>query len=209
MPGGSWKDGVFSLEELLSQLTEMDEVRRKVFGYGDRILYAGDGGDRQARYARDIEAVKNDICSAIEGREPNKKREGCQKLHSSLSASRDLSRIYIQHLLYSIVKELYDKMLQVGYEDALVMAEEFFSRKTPEKVLSDFSAVVDRILTAVPEENGRSLSLSLELSALSKRTTRANWGLGTWLRRWVWHLPMSATFSRRKQDRALWNISRS
>lgn len=59
---------VFSLEELLSQLTEMDEVRRKVFGYGDRILYAGDGGDRQARYARDIEAVKKIFFQPLRGR---------------------------------------------------------------------------------------------------------------------------------------------
>lgn len=169
---------VFSLEELLSQLTEMDEVRREVFGYGDRILYAGDGGDRQARYARDIEAVKNDIFSAIEGREPDKIREGCRKLQGALSVSRDLSRIYIQHLLYSIVKELYDKMPQVGYEDALVMAEEFFSRKTPEKVLSDFSAVVDRILTAVPEDNKEESELIARIKRFIQKNYKSELGLG-------------------------------
>ena len=106
-------------------------------------------------YARDIEEVKSDIFSAIDAADVDKIREGCAGLRFTLMRNNELSRIYIQHLLYSIVKELYDKMPQVEYEDALSMAAEFFSEKKPEKVLSDFLAAVDRILTTQERKESR------------------------------------------------------
>ena len=85
------------------------------------------------------------------------------QLRETLSTSRELSRIYIQHLLYSIVKELYDKIPQVEYEDALAMAGEFFSEKKPEKVLSDFSEAVDRILSVAGKEEKTDSELILRI----------------------------------------------
>lgn len=136
-----------SMEELLEQLKKINEIRKDIFLYGDRIIFAAEGKESQTIYARNIEDVKSDIFSAIEQQEVDKIREGCVQLRHSLMSTNELSRIYIQHLLYSIVKELYDKMPQVEYEDALAMAGEFFSEKKPEKVLGDFSQTVDRILT--------------------------------------------------------------
>lgn len=137
-----------STEELLEQMEKINEIRKDIFLYGDRIIFAADSKDSQTIYARNIEDVKSDIFAAIEQQEVDKIREGCIQLCYSLTSTNELSRIYIQHLLYSIVKELYDKMPQVEYEDALAMAGEFFSEKKPEKVLRDFSQTVDRILTA-------------------------------------------------------------
>lgn len=135
------------MEEMIEQLEQISEIRKDLFLYGDRIIFVSEGKDNQTMYARDIEEVKSEIFSAIEAADVDKIREGCAGLRFTLMRNNELSRIYIQHLLYSIVKELYDKMPQVEYEDALSMAAEFFSEKKPEKVLSDFLAAVDRILT--------------------------------------------------------------
>lgn len=154
---------VSSLEELVTQLTKMDEIRKDIFGYGDRILFAEECSDGQTRYAKDIEEVKSDIFSAIERQEMDRIREGCRQLSEALSKSKELSRIYIQHLLYSIVKELYDKIPQVEYEDALVIAGEFFSEKKPEKVLGDFTEAVDRILSVAGREEKTDSELILRI----------------------------------------------
>ncbi|MDD7049497.1 MAG: response regulator [Lachnospiraceae bacterium] len=152
-----------SMDELITQLVRMDELRKDIFGYGDRILFVREGSEGQTRYARAIEEVKSDIFSAIERQELDRIREGCMQLRETLSTSRELSRIYIQHLLYSIVKELYDKIPQVEYEDALAMAGEFFSEKKPEKVLSDFSEAVDRILSVAGKEEKTDSELILRI----------------------------------------------
>ena len=156
----------FSMEELMEQLEKINEIRKDIFLYGDRILFVGEGKDSHTIYARNIEDVKKDIFDAIEEQEVDKIREGCAQLRVSLMSTNELSRIYIQHLLYSIVKELYDKMPQVEYEDALAMAGEFFSEKKPEKVLGDFLAAVDRILTTAQEKE---ISLDSEIIGRIKR----------------------------------------
>ena len=156
----------YSMEELMDQLEKINEIRKDIFLYGDRILFAAEGKDCQTVYARNIEDVKSDIFAAIEQQEVDKIREGCVQLRQSLMSTNELSRIYIQHLLYSIVKELYDKMPQVEYEDALAMAGEFFSEKKPEKVLGDFLAAVDRILTTA---EAKDTSLDSEIIGRIKR----------------------------------------
>ena len=143
----------YSMEELTEQLEKINEIRKDVFLYGDRIIFAAEEKDSQTVYARNIEEVKSDIFTAIEQQEADKIREGCVQLRHSLLSTNELSRIYIQHLLYSIVKKLYDKMPEVEYEDALAMAGDFFSEKKPEKILGDFSAAVDRILTTAESKD--------------------------------------------------------
>ena len=143
---------VTSLEELTPQLEAIEEMRREIFGYGDRILFAGDSREGKMRYARDIEVIKGDIFTAVEGVEAEKIRDGCTRLCTLLTDSGMLSRIYISHLLYSIVRRLYEKMPRPEDEDTLIMAEEIFSEKRPEKVLSNFLEAVDRMLSSAKGE---------------------------------------------------------
>ena len=143
---------VDTMEELEVQLEKINDIRKDIFLYADRIIFADQGNSNQVLLAGSAEDIKREILVAIQKQETEKIREGCMRLGHSLMSTNELSIIYIQNLLYAIVKELYNKMPQVEYEDALALAWEFFSEKKPQRVLEDFSKAVDRILTTVAQK---------------------------------------------------------
>ncbi len=170
-------ENITSLEDLMRQLEAMDEIQKNVFWYRDRLLFVGDCRDGKTVYARNIEEVKKDVFKAIESQEADRIREGCAQLCHSLTNTNELSRIYIQHLLYSIVKELYDKMPQVEYEDVLNVAGEFFTEKKPEKLLRDFLNAVDRILTTAAKDSTDYLELIGRIKRFIQKDYKSNLSL--------------------------------
>lgn len=135
-----------SLEEVVDQLTEMDKIRKDFFLHEDRILFVNRHKDVVAFYQDNLEEIKNRIFFNIQQENMNEIREECKKLVHGLQNVSDLSRVYIHHLLYSVVKELYSKMPQFESEKSLAEMNELFDEKNPTKVLDNFLQAVESIL---------------------------------------------------------------
>lgn len=148
-------EAINSAEEMGKQLELMMELRKTSFLYGDKIILAGECKGRTQIHIRDIEDVKKDIFAAIDRGETKVLREAFSQLRISLMSTKDISRIYIQHLLYSIVKELYEKHSHVEFEDAGRIMEEVFSGKRADKILDDFIFEMNRLLVATAKKEKR------------------------------------------------------
>lgn len=136
-----------SVCDFVAGLGRLNDVRKDVFGYGNRIIYIGDAVDQRSIYARNIEEIKKEIELFIEQMQPENILEGCTQLCTAIMQSQALSRIYITHLLYSIIKSLFDQYPGMDNERALAAAGELFSEKSPEKILEIFSCTVKSILS--------------------------------------------------------------
>lgn len=138
---------VGSVHDFITELRRLNDVRKDVFGYRDRIICIGDTVDQRSIYARNIEEIKKEIEFFIEQMQPENILEGCTQLCTAILESESLSRIYITHLLYSIIKSLFDQYPGIDNERALIAAGELFSEKSPEEILEIFSYAVKSILS--------------------------------------------------------------
>ncbi len=138
---------VHTAQAFLAGLERLNTLRRDVFGYGDRILFADDSVDQRYIYARNIEEIRKEIERFIEHMEPENILEGCSQLCAVILESESLSRIYITHLLYSIIKALFDQYPGFDNEKTLAAAGALFSEKSPKQILEIFLSSVKCILS--------------------------------------------------------------
>lgn len=138
---------VRTVQAFMDGLERLNDLRRDVFGYGNRILFLDDSVDQRYIYARNIEEIRKGIERFIEHMEPENILEGCTQLCAVILESEALSRIYITHLLYSIIKSLFDQYPGFDNEKTLAAAGELFSEKSPRQILEIFLSSVKSILS--------------------------------------------------------------
>lgn len=136
-----------SLEEVVAQLLAVEAIRKEVFIHQNRILFVSKHKDTVSFYKDNLEEIKNRIFASIQQGNLAEISGECEGLIASLSKASDISRVYVQHLLYSIVKELYARMPRLESEDSLAEMNKLFDEKNPSKVLDNFLQAVNTILT--------------------------------------------------------------
>ncbi|MCQ2549575.1 MAG: response regulator [Lachnospiraceae bacterium] len=140
--GGACK----TVEEIIDQIKYIEDVRKDLFIFGNNILMVSDYSNTPQRYVKVIEDISRTIINAIETRDFWAINENSTYLCKYIMETGNFSRIYVYNILYSIIKALYDKMPQGEYEDVLLVGEELFSQKQPEKILESFMGVISRVI---------------------------------------------------------------
>lgn len=138
--------------ELSEQLEQMNDIHMDVFGYGDRILKTSDYYHEMGHYASDVEAVRRQLELAIESKDITLIRRHNKDLVKMLSSLDKVSRLYLQNLLYSIIKDIYDKLPRLEYANVLVSAEALFQIRDLKTTISEYEKNMDIVLNSLDQE---------------------------------------------------------
>ena len=64
-----------------------------------------------------------------------------------------VSKIYLQNLLYSIIKAIYDKVPKIEFEEALALAEALFRAKSLKNMMEVYEQAVEKMLSFIQGED--------------------------------------------------------
>ena len=99
---------ISTIEGLIEQLRRMNDIHSEVLGYGDEIIAVADYYNKTEYYATDVERIRRQLTAAIESKNVELIRAQNEQFVGCICSLEKVSRLYIQNLLYSVVKAVYD-----------------------------------------------------------------------------------------------------
>lgn len=138
-----------SMEEFEAQLQAVHSVRSDIFGYDNQVVRTNDYYHDAGHYALDVETVRKQLFSAIEVMDAELIRRQSGQLVKVIASLKNISRIYIQNVLYSVIKAIYDRSPRMEMENILAGAESLFEAKDSKTMLSEYERLLEKILLSM------------------------------------------------------------
>lgn len=147
---------VSTVEELLTQQERITHIQDEVFGYHDKIIFVEDYYTNAEHYVKDIEVIGAELREAVDTLDAELIGKENRKLVKAIEESGQTSRIYIQNMLYSMIKALCDKVRPENLDELLIRAERLFQIKDPIGMLKEYREAVDILLNLIGVREDRS-----------------------------------------------------
>lgn len=145
---------VDSVEEFLKELDNIKIIRQNFFGFGDSIVWT-ESDNVNEYYSTDLESIRKQLMLAIDTSRTELIEEYSRKLVSALIGNNMISKIYVQNMLYSIMRAIYEKNPGIAKEKLLKSADLLFQPKGYKLMLEDFQNSLRDILKIVDDEVGQ------------------------------------------------------
>lgn len=165
-----------TVEELVTQQERILHIQDEVFGYHNKIIFVEDYYTNAEHYVKDIELTAGELREAIVTLDAELIEKENKKLMKAIEESGQTSRIYIQNMLYSMIKVLCDKVKPENLDELLIRAERLFQIKDPHGMLKEYREAVGTLLDQAGLKEDRSWIVS-EIKNIIEREYRKDIGL--------------------------------
>lgn len=147
---------VNTVEELLAQQERIVHIQDEIFGYHDKIIFADDYYSNAEHYVRDIELIGGELREAMDTLDAELIGKENRELVRAIERSGQISRIYIQNMLYSMIKTLCDRVKPENLDELLIRAERLFQIRDPGGMLKEYQEAVGILLYQISRKEDRS-----------------------------------------------------
>ena len=144
---------VENAEKLEKQLEQMHQIQAELFGYGNQIVSTRGYYSETELYAQDAERAARQMMQAIESMDTELIARQNEQLMKVVASLDKVSKIYLQNLLYSIIKAIYDKVPKIEFEEALALAEALFRAKSLKNMMEVYEQAVEKMLSFIQGED--------------------------------------------------------
>lgn len=139
-------------EDLRGQLQKIHKIQAELFGYGNRIISIRDYYSETEHYAQDAESAGKQMLQAIESMDTELIARQNEQLIKVVSSLDKVSKIYLQNLLYTIIKAIYDKTPKIEFEETLALAEALFQAKSLKAMLEVYEQAIAKMLNLLQSD---------------------------------------------------------
>ena len=143
---------VDSAQKLEKQLIQIHRIQAELFGYENQIVSTRGYYSETELYAQDAERAARQMMQAIESMDTELIARQNEQLMKVVASLDKVSKIYLQNLLYSIIKAIYDKVPKIEFEEALALAEALFRAKSLKNMIEVYQNAVDKMLSFLDGE---------------------------------------------------------
>ena len=144
---------VENAEKLEKQLEQMHQIQAELFGYGNQIVSTRGYYSETELYAQDAERAARQMMQALESMDTELIARQNEQLMKVVASLDKISKIYLQNLLYSIIKAIYDKVPKIEFEEALALAEALFRAKSLKNMMEVYEQAVEKMLSFIQGED--------------------------------------------------------
>lgn len=137
---------VFQMVDFVKYCEKMDVQKSELFGYGNRIVVMDQYCDRLEHYVPDIEMEWNQLLSSLDSKNLEIISKQNSQLVNAILSNAKVSRLYVQNILYSVIKSMYDKLPGIDTEKVMVAAESLFKARDSKTILDVYEDIVNRII---------------------------------------------------------------
>lgn len=163
--------------EMAGCAAQINDIRRNYYGNSGEILYLPEFDGNSDYYATELERMKKQMLQAIEDREEDLILLYGEQLAETMARGRMVSRIYVYHVFFEVLSELYHRYGVTEKTRLLEDLDELLSYRDREKLSAgwkgiirqvfdgrqaeetDSSRITERIQTIVREEYMNDISL--------------------------------------------------
>lgn len=145
-------DSFFSLEQMLEGLHQIQRIQKDLFSYDNQTILAKDYLDNKSYYESDAEKICKKLRIAIEGHEEEFIKNYNDQLVECINSMERVSKLYLQNMLYSVVKTMYDCYPGIESKELLVSAEALFSTGSSKELLKIYKDAIDKIFLLVQRD---------------------------------------------------------
>lgn len=145
-------DGFSSSEQMLEGLHQIHRIQKDLFSYDNQTILIKDYLGNKSYYESDAEKICKKLRVAIEGHEEEFIRKYNDQLVESIKSMERVSKLYLQNMLYSIVKTMYDYYPGIESKELLVSAEALFSTGNSKELLRIYKDAMDKIFLLVQRD---------------------------------------------------------
>lgn len=138
----------FNLDDMEECLQKTDKMKTEIFGYENKIVEVDDSDAKTEHYVSDIETATNEVLSAIDSKNPDIISKKSFQLVQTINVSSKVSKLYVQNILYTVIKTMYDKLPGIEMEEVLVSAESLFKARDSKTILEEYENIVSKIIIA-------------------------------------------------------------
>lgn len=147
---------VNTVEELLAQQERIVHIQDEIFGYHDKIIFADDYYSNAEHYVKDIELIGGELREVMDTLDAELIGKENRELVRAIERSGQISRIYIQNMLYSMIKTLCDRVKPENLDELLIRAERLFQIRDPGGMLKEYQEAVGILLYQISLKEDRS-----------------------------------------------------
>ena len=144
---------VFQMVDFVKYCEKMDVQKSELFGYGNRIVVMDQYCDRLEHYVPDIEMEWNQLLSSLDSKNLEIISKQNSQLVNAILSNAKVSRLYVQNILYSVIKSMYDKLPGIDTEEVMVAAESLFKARDSKMILDVYEDIVNRIIQSCEVDN--------------------------------------------------------
>lgn len=137
----------YSLSDLEKYSAQVGSEKSAVFGYGNRIVELDRRDGLAEHYVSDIEACRTQLILSLDSKIPEVIRRQNRQLIEEILSVPQISRLYVQNMLYTVIREMYDRTTGMEDEEVLVAAEALFKAKDSKTILEEYEKIVHKMLT--------------------------------------------------------------
>ncbi len=141
-----------SAEELLDELCRIHRIQRDLFAYDNQTILVRDYLVNKSYYEFDAEKICKKLRAAIEDHEEEFIKKYNDQLVEVIKSMERVSKIYLQNMLYSIIKTMYDSYPGIESKELLISAEALFSTGNSKELLRIYKEAMDKIFLLLETE---------------------------------------------------------
>lgn len=131
---------------------QIHRIQKDLFSYDNQTILIKDYLGNRSYYESDAEKICKKLRVAIEGHEEEFIRKYNDQLVESIKSMERVSKLYLQNMLYSIVKTMYDYYPGIESKELLVSAEALFSTGNSKELLRIYKDAMDKIFLLVQRD---------------------------------------------------------
>ncbi len=145
-------DNFSNLEEVLEGVQAIHKIQKDLFSYDNQTILIREYLDNKSYYESDAEKICKKLKVAIEGHEEEFIKKYNDQLVECIKSMERVSKLYLQNMLYSIVKTMYDYYPGIESKELLVSAEALFSAGNSKELLKIYKDAMDKIFLLMQKE---------------------------------------------------------
>jgi two-component system response regulator YesN len=138
--------------ELQEEVGRIHNVKDSVLGYANQIFWTSSYIPVTEHFVSEMEQRKQRILEAIQSGNVLGAQQENAELLLHIKEQKNVSKLYLQNLLYTVLKACYDKLPNVSAAQAMRGADAILSTKDPRWMLQEYANLMQQMLDQLGQE---------------------------------------------------------
>lgn len=139
-------------EEMADCAAEINDIRRNYYGNSGAVLCLSEFDGTSDYYAAELERIKQQMMEAIRGKEEDMILLYGTQLVETMARGRMVSRIYVYHVFFQVLSELYNRYGVTDKTRLLEKLDELLSYRDREKLSVGWKEILGQVFSGQGEE---------------------------------------------------------
>lgn len=159
---------VKSMREMKREVVGIQEMQQELFAWGNPVAWT-EQENASEHYSREVEVVYRQLLAAVASRQKELIEQFGVRLAQIVADHGKVSRIYVQNLLYTVIRALYESCPGARQENVLNKSEALFYAKNSRELADRFRELLQTMLELTEDRQADASALIRQIRNLVEK----------------------------------------